>query len=59
MAIAHTMLIIIWHMLAEGTVSTEIGADHLASNDNPDRRRRHLVNQLQHLGYQVELTPAA
>ena len=59
MAIAHTMLIIIWHMLAEGTVYTEIGADYPASNDNPKQRRRHLVNQPQHLGYQVELTPAA
>ncbi len=59
MAIAHTMLIIIWHMLAEGTVYTEIGVDYLARNDNPDRRRRHLLNQLEHLGYQVALTPAA
>ena len=59
MAIAHTILIIIWHMLNEGTVYTEIGVDYLASNDNPERRRRHLVNQLEHLGYQVELTPAA
>jgi transposase len=58
-AIAHSLLIIIWHMLNEGTVYTEIGADYLARNDNPDRRRRHLVNQLEHLGYQVELTPAA
>ena len=53
------LLIIIWHMLNEGTVYTEIGVDYLANNDNPDRRRRHLVNQLEHLGYTVELTPAA
>ena len=46
-------------MLTEGTVYTEIGVDYLARNDNPDRRRRHLINQLEHLGYQVELTPAA
>lgn len=59
MAIAHTLLIIIWHMLNEGTVYTEIGVEYLANNDNPDRRRRHLVNQLEHLGYTVELTPAA
>jgi transposase len=58
-AVAHTLLIIIWHMLNHGTVYTEIGVDYLARNDNPDRRRRHLVNQLQHLGYHVELTPAA
>ena len=53
------LLIIIWHMLNEGTVYTEIGVDYLANNDNPDRRRRHLVNQLEYLGYTVELTPAA
>ena len=58
-ATAHALLIIIWHMLTEGTVYTEIGVDYLARNDNPDRRRRHLINQLEHLGYQVELTPAA
>ena len=46
-------------MLSEGTVHTEIGVDYLARNDNPDRRRRHLINQLEHLGYQVELTLAA
>lgn len=59
MAIAHTLLIIIWHMLKDGTIYTEIGVDYLIRNDNPDRRRRHLINQLEHLGYQVELTPAA
>ena len=58
-AVAHTLLVIIWHMLSEGTVYTEIGVDYLARNDNPDRRRRHLVKQLEQLGYQVELTPAA
>ncbi len=58
-AIAHTMLVIIWHMLKDGTVYTEIGVDYLIRNDNPDRRRRQLINQLEHLGYQVALTPAA
>jgi transposase len=58
-AIAHTILIIVWHMLTEGTVYTEIGTNYLARNDNPDRRRRHLVNQLEHLGYTVALSPAA
>jgi len=58
-AVAHTILIIAWHVLSEGTVYTELGVDYLAGNDNPDRRRRHLINQLEHLGYHVELTPAA
>ena len=58
-AIAHTMLVISWHMLNDGTVYTDLGVDYFARNDNPDRRRRHLINQLEHLGYQVKLTPAA
>ena len=58
-AIAHTLLIIIWHMLNENVPYTDLGVDYLARNDNPDRRRRHLINQLQQLGYKVELTPAA
>jgi len=58
-AIAHTVLVICWHMLTDGTSYTELGVDYLAGYDNPDRRRRHLNNQLEHLGYQVKLTPAA
>ena len=58
-AIAHTMLVIIWHMLNENVPYTDLGVDYLARNDNPDRRRRHLINQLEQLGYQVELHPAA
>ena len=58
-AVAHTILVICWHMLTDGTVYTELGPDYLARNDNPERRRRHLVNQLEHLGYHVELSPAA
>jgi transposase len=58
-AIAHTILVICWHMLSDGTVYTELGVDYLARNDNPDRRRRQLVSQLERLGYQVEITPAA
>lgn len=58
-AIAHTMLIIIWHMLNENVPYTDLGVDYLARNDFPDRRRRHLIHQLEQLGYQVELTPAA
>ncbi len=58
-ATAHTILIICWHMLSDGVVYEDLGVDYLARNDNPDRRRRHLINQLEHLGYQVKLTQAA
>lgn len=58
-AVAHTILVICWHLLTEGATYTELGSDYLARNDQPDRRRRQLVDQLERLGYQVELSPAA
>lgn len=58
-AIAHTILVICWHLLTDQTTYTELGPDYLAGRDQPDRRRRNLVKQLEQLGYQVELTATA
>jgi len=58
-AVAHTLLIICWHILAEDTIYQELGPDYLAGKDQPDRRRKHLVAQLEKLGYSVELAPVA
>lgn len=58
-AIAHTILVICWHLLVDNTTYTELGTNYLAGKDQPDRRRRHLVNQLEQLGYNVQLTSAA
>lgn len=58
-AIAHTILVICWHILAEGTTYTELGTDYLAGRDQSDRRKQNLVKQLEKLGYQVDLSPAA
>jgi len=58
-AIAHTILVICWHLLVDETTYTELGTDYLAGKDQPDRRRRLLVQQLEQLGYTVELTTAA
>ena len=58
-AVAHTLLIICWHILAEDTIYQELGPDYLAGKDQPDRRRKQLVSQLEKLGYTVELAPVA
>lgn len=58
-AVAHTLLIICWHLLADGTVYDELGTDYLVGRDQPERRRKHLVAQLEQLGYNVELAPVA
>lgn len=58
-AVAHTILVICWHLLADNTVYDELGTDYLAGRDQPERRRRHLVAQLEQLGFSVELAPVA
>jgi transposase len=58
-AIAHTMLVICWHLITDEVDYHELGPDYLAGHDQPDRRRKQLVDQLQKLGYTVELTTAA
>jgi transposase len=57
-AVAASMLTAAYHMLKNGTFYEDIGADHF------DRRAQgkqvlRLVNRLQNLGYNVEITPKA
>ncbi len=58
-AVAHTLLVICWHLLTDEVVYEELGPNYLAGRDQPERRRKHLVRQLEQLGYAVELAPAA
>jgi hypothetical protein len=59
MAVAHHLLVIIWHMLTEQTTYAELGPDYTSRFDDPARRQRHLVHQLEQLGLKVTLEPAA
>jgi transposase len=59
MAIAHTILVICWHLLNDNVEYHELGPDYLAGRDQPDHRRKQLVGQLEALGYNAQLTPAA
>jgi transposase len=59
MAVAHHLLIVIWHILHDQTPYQEMGADYTTRTDDPTRRQRHLVHQLEQLGYQVTIQPAA
>jgi transposase len=58
-AVAHHLLVIIWWMLTERVSYDEMGEDCQARQTDPDRRRRYLVEQLEHLGLKVTLEPAA
>ena len=56
-AIDRSILVIIFHMLADPTV--EFGADHYTQRLDRARRTNQLTRQLQALGYTVTLTTAA
>lgn len=58
-AVAHTMLVIAWHLLATGTDYEELGADYFTRRDDAKTREGYLIRQLEALGHKVTLEPAA
>ena len=58
-AVAHTMIVIVWHLLAQDCTYDELGADYFERRTNPDARRQQLIRQLEALGHKVTLEPAA
>jgi transposase len=57
-AVAHSILIIAYHLLMEGTVYRDLGANYFDERDRQAVERR-LVHRLEGLGYTVSLQPAA
>ena len=59
-AVARSILVIVWHLLADPTARFhDLGADFYSRTVHTERRTRNLVHQLEALGHQVTLTPAA
>ena len=55
-AVARSILVIVWHLLAHPSARYhDLGSDFHTSRIDNNRRRRHLVRQLQALGYTVTL----
>ncbi len=55
-AVAHSMLIAVWHILTDHVPYQELGPNHLAPA-HPDRLRNALIRRLEKLGYNVTLAP--
>jgi transposase len=51
--------LIIWHILATGKPSRELGADYFTRRLDPERETRRLIAKLEALGHTVTLQPAA
>lgn len=58
-AVAHSMLVICWHLLTNNCDYDDLGGDYFTRRTNPDKRRDHLIEQLHALGYRVTLDKAA
>jgi transposase len=58
-AVAHTLIVIIWHVLNDLTEYRDLGGDYFTRHDNPEATRRRLIHNLEALGYDVQLTPVA
>ncbi len=57
-AVAHTLLVIVYHVLTTGEVYRELGADHFDQRHQEALARR-LVKRLATLGYAVSAEPVA
>jgi len=58
-AIAHSMLVAVHHMLLTGEVYNDLGAEFFDKRIDPARRVQRHVAELEAAGYTVTLTPAA
>ncbi len=54
MAVAHSLLVIIYHLLTSGADYRDLGGDHFERRDPTATERRH-VRSLERLGYDVAL----
>ena len=57
-AVGHTILVIVYHLLSEGTVYQALGPQYVDARDR-QRVARRLVHRREALGYQVALEAAA
>ncbi len=58
-AVAHSILVICWHLLTNDADYDDLGGDYFTRRTNPDRQRDRAIEQLHGLGYQVTLNKVA
>jgi transposase len=59
-AVGRSILVVIWALLSDEQAQfTDLGPDYYAARNNPERKARHHIRELQALGYSVTLNPAA
>ena len=57
MAVAHSVLVIAYHVLDQGLAYQELGDDYFQQRHSVEHHQRQLVRQLERLGHKVTLDP--
>ena len=57
MAVAHSVLVIAYHVLDQGVAYQELGDDYFQQRHSAEHYQRQLVRQLERLGHKVTLEP--
>jgi transposase len=57
--VAHSILVIAWHLLTRGEPYADLGADHFLKRQTSQAYRDRLVRQLERMGHKVTLEPTA
>jgi transposase len=57
-ALAHTLIVIIWNILTNDSPYTDLGADFYDRHHNPERETRRLIAKLEALGHTITIKPA-
>jgi hypothetical protein len=55
-AVEHSIITAVWHMLTDNVAYHELGGDYFTRRD-PERATRQAINRLNQLGYRVTLNP--
>ena len=59
LAVAHSILVIAWHLLTSGQPYTDLGADYFVRRQSHQAYQDRLVRQLERMGHKVTLEPTA
>lgn len=57
-AVAHSILVIAWHLLAENKDYVDLGGDYFAAREDIKALERRLIHRLEQLGHKVTLEPS-
>jgi transposase len=57
-AVAHSILVIAWHLLTRNQPYTDLGGDYFLEHQHSEAYKNRLVRQLERMGHRVTLEPA-